>query len=139
MSKDSIIVDPIQIEVIRDWGRPTSTSEVVNFIGLAGYYNRFIKDFAMINVPMTILTRKEVSFLQSKECESSFWKCKDFFTLFPILTLYIEGKGYRVYHDAFGVCLGWVLRLHAKLLLLHRGSKKFMSITTPLMSWNWRQ
>ena len=60
MSKDGIQVDPKKIEAIIDWTRPTTVTEVRSFLGLAGYYRRFIKDFFKIAMPLTRLTQKNV-------------------------------------------------------------------------------
>ena len=56
MSKDGIIVDPKKIEVVRDWVRPASVTEIRIFLGLAGYYRRFVEGFSSIASPLTRLT-----------------------------------------------------------------------------------
>ena len=62
VSKDDIQVHPKKIEVIIDWSRPTIVTEVRSFIGLASYYERFMKDFSKIETPLTRLTQKNVKF-----------------------------------------------------------------------------
>ena len=59
ISKDGISVDPSKVEAVLNWERPTNITEIRSFLGLAGYYRRFIKDFSKIAVPLTRLTRKE--------------------------------------------------------------------------------
>ena len=56
VSKDGIQVDPKKIEAIIDWPRPTTVIEVRSFLGLTGYYRRFVKDFSKIAVPLARLT-----------------------------------------------------------------------------------
>ena len=55
-------VDPEKVEAVMSWERPKSVFEIRSFLGLAGYYRRFIEDFSLIVAPMTRLTRKEVKF-----------------------------------------------------------------------------
>ena len=56
VSKDGIQVDPKKIEVVAEWLRPTTVTEIRSFLGLTGYYRRFMKDFSKITTPLTRLT-----------------------------------------------------------------------------------
>ena len=69
---DGIKVDPSKVEAVRDWPRPRNASEVRSFLGLAGYYRRFVEGFSKIAAPMTELTRKNLKFIWSDKCEDSF-------------------------------------------------------------------
>ena len=62
MSPSGVSVDPEKVEVVMTWERPKSVFEIRSFLGLAGYYKRFIEDFSIIAAPITRLTRKEVKF-----------------------------------------------------------------------------
>ena len=65
-------VDPTTVEEIMDWPRPTSATKVRSFLGLAGYYRRFIKDFSKIAASLKQLTRKGNMFSRDSACEQSF-------------------------------------------------------------------
>ena len=73
VSKDAISVDMKKVEAIQSWPRPTSVSEIRSFLGLAGYYRRFIKDFLRLAAPLTRLTQKQVAFQWNDACEQGFW------------------------------------------------------------------
>ena len=68
MSASGVSVDPEKVEVMITWERPKSVFEIRSFLGLAGYYKRFIEDFSRIAAPMTRLTRKEVKFEWDDRC-----------------------------------------------------------------------
>ena len=72
VGKDGILVDPSKIEAVKNWPRPASVSEVRSFLGLAGYYRRFVEGFSKIAVPLTALTKKSMRFNWSDKCEASF-------------------------------------------------------------------
>ena len=70
-------VDPKKVEVVSNWSRPTNVTEIRSFLGMAGYYRRFVKDFSRISAPLTRLIRKQVKFEWDDTCEQSFQKLKD--------------------------------------------------------------
>jgi hypothetical protein len=67
-----VAVDPNKIKSIRDWTKPKDVTNIRYFMGLAGYYRRFIKEFSNIGYPITSLQRKETKFTWIAECEESF-------------------------------------------------------------------
>ena len=72
MSASGLSVNPEKVEPVMSWERPKSVFEIRSFLGLAGYYRRFIKDFSRIAAPMTRLTQKEVKFEWDDQCEEAF-------------------------------------------------------------------
>ncbi|XP_040367369.1 uncharacterized protein LOC121050647 [Rosa chinensis] len=76
VSKDGVSVDPSKVEAVMNWGQPTIVTEVHSFLGLAGYCRRFIERFASIASALTKLTRKEVQFVWTEECERAFNELK---------------------------------------------------------------
>ncbi|XP_015159833.1 uncharacterized protein [Solanum tuberosum] len=109
VSKDGVMVDPTKIEAVKNWVRPTNVSEVRSFVGLASYYRQFVKGFSSISSQLTNLTKQNVPFVWSDECEKSFLKLKTLLTAAPILALSVEGKNFIVYCDASYSGLGAVL------------------------------
>ncbi|KAK6139569.1 hypothetical protein DH2020_026686 [Rehmannia glutinosa] len=72
VTAQGIEVDPAKIEAVIEWSAPRNANEVCSFLGLAGYYRRFIEGFSKTATPMTRLTRKGEKFLWNEKCETSF-------------------------------------------------------------------
>ena len=110
-------MDPKKIKVILEWPRPTIVTEVKSFLGLAGYYMRFVKDFSKIAAPLSRLTQKKnVKFNWTNRYEEHFLLLKDLLTSAPVLTLPSGDEGYIVYCDASRVGLGCVLIQNGKVI-----------------------
>ena len=90
--------------------------EVHSFLGLAGYYRRFIKRFSMTTAPMTRLLQKNVEFEWSGKCQASFEKSKAFLTEAPILTQPTYDKEYVIFSDASLNGLGCVFMQESKVV-----------------------
>ena len=114
--KEGIKVDPKKIEVVVEWKPPRNVTEVRSFLGLAGYYRRFVKGFSMIAAPMTKLLQKNVKFEWCEECQRSFDKLKAFLTEAPVLTQPTCGKEYVIFSDASLNGLGCVLMQEGKVV-----------------------
>jgi hypothetical protein len=76
ISEGGIFVDPSKIEDVLSWNTPTSVSDFYSFLGIAGYYRRFIEGFSKITKPMTGLLGKDKKFEWSAKCEASFQELK---------------------------------------------------------------
>ena len=100
ISAEGVCVDPSKIAAIVNWKPPRNVTEVRSFLGLAGYYRRFARDFSIIVSPMTKLLRKNVRYLWSSKCQQSFEILKERLTTAPVLTLPVEGGRFVVYSDA---------------------------------------
>ena len=79
-------VDPEKIKAVIDWQRPTNVSEVHSFLGLAGYYRRFVEGFSKIAGPMTRLLHKGERFVWFEKCEKSFEELKRRLVSTPMLS-----------------------------------------------------
>ena len=91
-------------------------TEVRSFLGLAGYYRRFVEGFSSITAPLTKLTQKAAKFQWTDACERSFQELKNRLTSAPVLTLPEGSEGFVIYCDASGVGLGCVLMQHGKVV-----------------------
>ncbi|KAJ9546706.1 hypothetical protein OSB04_019249 [Centaurea solstitialis] len=114
VTQEGIKVDPAKIEAIQNWESVKSPTEVRSFLGLAGYYRKFIKHFSPIATPLTTLTKKNVKFEWTPTCEYMFNNLKEKLTCAPILTLPNGTDGFIVYCDASKLGLGCVLMQEGK-------------------------
>ncbi|KAE9623441.1 reverse transcriptase family protein, partial [Parasedimentitalea maritima] len=85
VSAEGIKVDPAKIEAVATWTTPTNVKEVRSFLGLAGYYRRFVEGFSGIARPLTSLLRKTTRFVWSDRCTQSFEELKRRLTSAPVL------------------------------------------------------
>ncbi|KAL6332469.1 hypothetical protein AAG906_008497 [Vitis piasezkii] len=116
VSNDGISVDPGKVDVVANWRRPSTVTEIRSFLGLAGYYRRFIEGFSKIALPLTKLTHKGVKFEWSDDCECSFQELKNRLVSAPILTIPSGSGGFVVYSDASHQGLGCVLMQHGRVV-----------------------
>ena len=116
VSREGVQVDPSKVEAVQKWPRPTTVTEIRSFLGLAGYYRRFVKDFSRMAVPLTKLTQKNVKFQWSDACEEGFQKLKECLTSAPVLALPSGSGGYMVYCDASRIGLGCVLMQNGRVI-----------------------
>jgi hypothetical protein len=87
VTKDGIAVDLAKVTALTEWEPPKNVGEIHSFLGLAGYYRRFIENFSKIAKPMTELLKKEKKFEWTEGCENSFQELKKRLVSAPILCL----------------------------------------------------
>nr|GFB48605.1 putative polyprotein [Tanacetum cinerariifolium] len=116
VSAEGITMDPIKVEAITKWPRSTSVTEVRSFLGLAGYYCRFVEGFSRLALPLTKLMRKGEKFVWNEEREKSFEELKQRLVSAPVLTLPSGSGGFQIYSDASKKGLGCVLMQHGKVI-----------------------
>jgi hypothetical protein len=102
---------------VTEWGSPKTVGDIHSFLGLAGYYRRFIENFSKIAKPMTELPKKENKFVWSDSCEASFQELKKRLVTAPVLCLPDIQQDFQVWH-------------------MHHVSLRIMKETIPLMIWN---
>jgi hypothetical protein len=108
-SGEGIFVDPEKVRAIMEWPVPKNGHEVRSFMGLAGYYWRFVEGFSKIAKPITTLQCKGVRYEWTEECDSAFIELKSLLTSVPILRVSDMEKDFTVCMDASKQGLGDML------------------------------
>ncbi|KAL2252041.1 UNVERIFIED_CONTAM: Retrovirus-related Pol polyprotein from transposon [Sesamum indicum] len=116
VSKKGVQPDPAKVKAILEWEPPKNVTEVRSFLGLAGYYRRFVKDFSIIAKPLTNLLKKNAPFNWNDKCAQSFEELKKRLTSALILALPSGDGGYVVFSDASRQGLGCVLMQHGRVI-----------------------
>ena len=109
ISEGGVSVDPGKVRDVLEWEVPQNVSEIRSFLGMAGYYRRFIEGFSKIARPMTKLLEKGSRFVWTAECQASFDELKKRLTSAPVLIMPDVQKSFSVYCDASRQGLGCVL------------------------------
>jgi hypothetical protein len=109
ISTGGITVDPAKVKEIVVWSRPTTVTEVRSFLGLAGYYRRFIEGFSKVVKPMTSLLENGREFKWDEKCQDNFDQLKKRLMSPPMLVMLDLHKGFDIYCDACDQGIGWVL------------------------------
>jgi hypothetical protein len=111
-----IAVDPSKVRDVLNWSPPKNVLEIRSFLGLAGYYQRFIEGFSKIVKPFTTLLEKGKEFKWDEKCQASFKELKKRLTTAPVLIMPDIHKGFDVYCDASRQGLGCVLMQEGKVV-----------------------
>jgi hypothetical protein len=97
---NEIRMEPVKVQAVRDWKEPTNVKETQAFIGFANYYRRFIPKFGGIGGPLTALTRKDVTFEWTPECQVAFDTLKAKITSEPVLYTFDPERQVELETDA---------------------------------------
>ena len=109
VSADGVVTDPAKVEKAQNWPLPTCRREVQQFLGLANYYRRFIRDFATIAKPLHKLTEKTAKFQWTQQCQEAFEELRRKLTSAPVLAFPDYSRPFTLDTDASGTGLGAVL------------------------------
>jgi hypothetical protein len=129
VTKDGIAVDPAKVTTVTEWEPPKNVGEIHSFLGLAGYYRRFIENFSKIAKPMTELLKKEKKFEWTEGCENSFQELKKRLVSAPVLCLPDIEKEFQVYCDASRQGLRSVLMQGGQVVLMPLHNSRNMNST----------
>jgi hypothetical protein len=116
VSPEAIAVDPDKVKEVLEWKPPTIVSEVRSFLGLDGYYRRFILNFSKITKPITELLKKGNKYVWSEACDEAFKHLKKLLTTSPVLAQLDTAKPFDVYCDASGIGLAGVLMQEGRVI-----------------------
>ena len=109
VSREGMSPDPHKVEAVRNFPQPRDVKSLRSFLGLASYYRRFVSGFSTIANPLFTLTKKDVEFVWSTQCDEAFQKLKDKLVVSPVLAFPQFDRGFILDTDASGVGLGAVL------------------------------
>ena len=109
VSGEGISMEKDKVKAIQEWPIPTNVAAIRSFLGLAGYYRRFVKDFSKLAMPLTDLLRTDVKFEWNKSQQQSFLQLKQSISSAPVLTLPDDSLPYIVSTDASGFAVGATL------------------------------
>jgi hypothetical protein len=141
-------VDPGKVKEVLEWKPPTTVSDVRSFLGLAGYYRRFILNFSKIAKPITELLKKGNKYVWSEACDEAFKHLKKLLTTSLVLAQPDTAKSFDVYCDASSTGLGGVLMQEGQVisyslrqLTRHEGhypTYDLQLVAVVMAFWTWR-
>ncbi|XP_073273315.1 uncharacterized protein [Primulina huaijiensis] len=131
ISLDGVEVDPIKVEAVREWPVPKSVTEIRSFLGVAGYYRKFIHGFSSIAVPLTALAKKNVKFVWGSEFQENFEKLKFALISAPVLAMPSGRVEFVLYTDASKLGLGAVLMQHDRVIAYESRQLKVLEKNYP--------
>lgn len=146
ISAEGVSTDPAKIKAITEWPKPKNLKALRGFLGLAGYYRRFVQSFGAISRPLSALTKKD-SFLWNEEAQTAFESLKESMVTTPTLALPRFDKVFVVETDASGQGIGAVLmqeghpvayisrQLKGKQLHLSIYEKELLAVVFAVQKW----
>ena len=121
---------------VQDWSTPKNATDIRSFLGLAGYYRKFIQDFSKIAASLTQLTKKNQAFVWDGRCENAFKSLKERLTCAPVFVIPKWNEEMTVYTDACGTGLGAVLMQGGRVVVYASRQLKPHEKRYPTMIWN---
>ncbi|GJU78624.1 putative mitochondrial protein [Tanacetum coccineum] len=146
ISAQGVSIDPSKIEAMQKWPIPSTLKQFRGFLGLTGYYKRFIKDYASISQPLVALKKKD-AFKWNPSAKLAYHKLKEAMVKAPVLALPNFDQDFVVETDASGKGIGavlcqnghpiayWSKALSSKHQALSTYEKEFLAVVTALDKW----
>ncbi|GKE43912.1 putative reverse transcriptase domain-containing protein, partial [Tanacetum coccineum] len=120
VNRDGIHVDPSKVESVKNWKTPESHTEIRSFLGLAGYYRRFIENLSKIAKPLTLLTQKNKAYVWGDNQEEAFRILKEKLCNAPVLAIPDGPNDFVVFYDALNQGFGCVLIMKSVIYTDHK-------------------
>jgi len=146
VSAQGVRVDPTKIDAMKNWPHPQTLKSLRGFLGLTGYYCKFVKDYGKIVAPLTVMLKKD-AFIWTQDAECAFEKLKQAMYTTPVLAMPDFSKTFTIETDACGNGLGSVLlqeehpiaftnkALSGNNLVLSTYEKEMMAILHAVQKW----
>jgi len=109
ISATGVATDPSKVESIRKWPVPTDSKQLRSFLGLAGYYRKFVRHFAILARPLTNLLKKGTLFIWTPDHDAAFFALQQALISTPVLALPDFSKQFQIHTDASDAGVGAVL------------------------------
>jgi hypothetical protein len=110
LSPNGVSSDPSKLSIVQNWPSPTNTKELISFLGLVGYYRRFVKNFGMTARPLNDLLKKNTLFTWTEHTEQAFQLLKQSLLTAPVLALSNFNEPFEIETDASDYGIGVVLQ-----------------------------
>jgi hypothetical protein len=137
VGRDGIKPDPAKVTAVKGWPVPQTVTDVRSFLGLTNYFRRFIQGYAQITRPLTDLTRKDMPFAWSPDCQAAFDRLKFALTSAPVLQPPDFDKPFVVVSDAIGFAAGAVLLQDDKPLAGRCRLRRGTMVVENRSCWPW--
>jgi hypothetical protein len=131
VSHEGVKVDPNKIKAMREWPIPKTLKKLRGFLGLTGYYRKFVKNYGQIETPLTTLLKKE-AFSWTQEATKAFEKLKEAMCTTLVLATPDFTKTFIVECDASGHGIGAVLMQEGRPLAFERNQLKGKNLLKPI-------
>src|SRR5258705_3074354 len=136
LSPTGLSMDPAKVQTIQDWPEPRKVKDIQSFLGFANFYRRFIHEYSDIVIPLTRLTRKDLTWNFSAACRDAFNQLKTAFLSAPVLTHWIPDTPMTVETDASDYAIAAILSITLPDGEIHPVAFHSRTLTAPELNYD---